>query len=46
MNLYTRLFLSLTRMQLFVKEKPEALLPTMGGQTGLNIAKTLSEVLY
>lgn len=25
------------------KEKPDALLPTMGGQTGLNLAKLLSE---
>lgn len=30
-------------MQILVKEKPDAILPTMGGQTGLNIAKELSE---
>ena len=29
--------------QILAKEKPDAILPTMGGQTGLNIAKTLSE---
>ncbi|NJR41278.1 MAG: hypothetical protein HC767_00115 [Akkermansiaceae bacterium] len=30
-------------MQILEKEKPDAILPTMGGQTGLNIAKTLAE---
>ena len=30
-------------LQILEKEKPDAILPTMGGQTGLNIAKTLSE---
>lgn len=28
----------------FVQERPDAILPTMGGQTGLNLAKALSEV--
>ena len=27
-----------------VQEKPDALLPTMGGQTALNLAVTLAEV--
>ncbi len=27
-----------------VQEKPDAVLPTMGGQTALNLAKALSEV--
>ncbi len=27
-----------------VQERPDAILPTMGGQTGLNLAKALSEV--
>ena len=26
------------------QERPDAILPTMGGQTGLNLAKALSEV--
>lgn len=30
-------------LQILEKEKPDAILPTMGGQTGLNIAKELSE---
>jgi carbamoylphosphate synthase large subunit len=30
-------------MQILIKEKPDAILPTMGGQTGLNIAKGLAE---
>lgn len=29
--------------QIIAKEKPDAILPTMGGQTGLNLAKALSE---
>lgn len=29
--------------QILEKEKPDAILPTMGGQTGLNLAKALSE---
>lgn len=29
--------------QILVKERPDAILPTMGGQTGLNIAKALAE---
>jgi len=29
--------------QIIVKEKPDAILPTMGGQTALNLAKALSE---
>lgn len=29
--------------QIIIKEKPDAILPTMGGQTGLNLAKALSE---
>eukprot|EP00884_Botryococcus_braunii_P009542 jgi/Botrbrau1/1858/Bobra.146_1s0047.1 len=29
--------------QIIAKEKPDAVLPTMGGQTGLNLAKALSE---
>jgi len=28
------------------QERPDAILPTMGGQTGLNLAKALSEVRY
>lgn len=31
------------RAQILEKERPDAVLPTMGGQTGLNIAKELSE---
>jgi len=27
-----------------MQERPDAILPTMGGQTGLNLAKALSEV--
>ncbi len=27
-----------------VQERPEAILPTMGGQTALNLAKALAEV--
>lgn len=27
-----------------MQEKPDAVLPTMGGQTALNLAKALSEV--
>lgn len=27
-----------------LQERPDAILPTMGGQTGLNLAKALSEV--
>lgn len=27
-----------------MQERPDAILPTMGGQTGLNLAKTLAEV--
>jgi carbamoylphosphate synthase large subunit len=27
-----------------LQERPEAVLPTMGGQTGLNLAKALAEV--
>lgn len=30
--------------QILAKERPDAILPTMGGQTGLNLAKALSEV--
>lgn len=30
-------------MQILEKEKPDAILPTMGGQTGLNVAKELAE---
>lgn len=30
-------------VQILEKEKPDAILPTMGGQTGLNIAKELAE---
>lgn len=30
--------------QILDKERPDAILPTMGGQTGLNLAKALSEV--
>jgi carbamoyl-phosphate synthase large subunit len=30
--------------QILEKERPDAILPTMGGQTGLNLAKALSEV--
>jgi carbamoyl-phosphate synthase large subunit len=30
-------------MQILEKERPDAILPTMGGQTGLNIAKELAE---
>lgn len=30
-------------MQILAKERPDAILPTMGGQTGLNIAKELAE---
>jgi carbamoyl-phosphate synthase large subunit len=30
--------------QILAKEKPDAILPTMGGQTGLNLAKNLAEV--
>ena len=29
--------------QILAKERPDAILPTMGGQTGLNLAKALSE---
>ena len=29
--------------QILIKEKPDALLPTMGGQTALNLTKTLAE---
>ncbi|GMH33535.1 hypothetical protein BSKO_01369 [Bryopsis sp. KO-2023] len=29
--------------QILAKEKPDAILPTMGGQTGLNLAKELAE---
>lgn len=29
--------------QIIIKEKPDAILPTMGGQTGLNLAKALAE---
>lgn len=29
--------------QILEKERPDAILPTMGGQTGLNLAKTLAE---
>lgn len=29
-----------------MQERPEAILPTMGGQTGLNLAKALSEVSH
>lgn len=29
--------------QILDKERPDAILPTMGGQTGLNLAKTLAE---
>ncbi|GLI71204.1 hypothetical protein VaNZ11_016323 [Volvox africanus] len=29
--------------QILAKERPDAILPTMGGQTGLNLAKTLAE---
>ena len=29
-----------------MQEKPDAVLPTMGGQTALNLAKALSEVGY
>ena len=29
--------------QIIIKEKPDAILPTMGGQTALNLAKALSE---
>lgn len=28
-----------------VQERPEAILPTMGGQTALNLAKALAEVM-
>ncbi len=31
-------------MLLFLQEKPDAVLPTMGGQTALNLAKSLAEV--
>ena len=31
------------RAQILEKEKPDAILPTMGGQTGLNVAKELAE---
>jgi carbamoylphosphate synthase large subunit len=27
-----------------LQERPDAILPTMGGQTGLNLAKNLAEV--
>lgn len=30
--------------QIIAKEKPDAILPTMGGQTALNLAKGLAEV--
>jgi hypothetical protein len=30
--------------QILEKEKPDAILPTMGGQTALNLAKALAEV--
>lgn len=30
--------------RIHVQEKPDAVLPTMGGQTALNLAKGLSEV--
>jgi carbamoylphosphate synthase large subunit len=30
-------------VQILAKERPDAILPTMGGQTGLNIAKELAE---
>ena len=33
----------LLHLQILAKERPDAILPTMGGQTGLNIAKELSE---
>lgn len=29
-----------------MQERPEAVLPTMGGQTALNLAKALAEVSY
>ena len=29
--------------EILIKEKPDALLPTMGGQTALNLTKTLAE---
>ena len=29
---------------MIVQERPEAILPTMGGQTALNLAKALAEV--
>lgn len=37
---YAQLLMTTTNAQ----EKPDAVLPTMGGQTGLNLAKALSEV--
>ncbi len=30
--------------QIIIQEKPDCILPTMGGQTGLNLAKELAEV--
>ncbi len=33
-----------TRSPPRAQERPDAILPTMGGQTGLNLAKALSEV--
>jgi len=37
--------LVLTSMcRIYVQERPDAILPTMGGQTALNLAKGLSEV--
>ena len=29
-----------------MQERPEAILPTMGGQTALNLAKALAEVIH
>lgn len=29
--------------KILAREKPDAILPTMGGQTGLNLAKALAE---
>lgn len=33
-------------MTMTLQERPEAILPTMGGQTALNLAKALSEVRH